>query len=437
MSKKYSKTLIIILILLIISVSIGFSYATYTKGVNNDNNNSSLIETNEILSVNYLNGKTYEYNDFKTNDELTKKISITNVSDKNTFVTISLMDVEKTSEDITLKVLDDNNNEVYNEKITNVDTEIIKTKELEPNKTICYMFIIINNSNETIKSFSANLLTYTETAKTEIKNFKDTILSNNKVKDHAISNVGREISDQDEGLIKTTDELGDTYYFRGKVTNNYVNIGGFMFRILRINGDDTIRLITEDAIDEKIAYNTNSEETEDYKTKLLLDNATIKSKLDNWLTNNFKDDIKYIVKNNYCNDINVSYEENNVDYLTPYSRNFIDDSPTLVCSGQITKSNVGLITVDEATFAGAYQNKINNNFFLYNPTIENGIWTMSGSKIVKDNNSVSGIVLMSNGSLNYDRKISMEFNIRPVINIDKNTNVLGDGTKDNPYTIKK
>ena len=436
MSKKYRKSLLITLILLIISISIGFSYASYIKEYTN-NSNSSLIETNEILSVNYLNGKTYEYHNFGSNEELTKKISITNVSDKKTYITISLMDVEKTSEDIFLKVIDNDNNEVYNEKITNVDTEIIKTKELDAGKTISYVFIIINNSNENIDEFSANLLTYTEVAKVEVKNFKDTLLSNNNVKNNAITSVGKEISNQDEGLIKTTDELGEAYYFRGKVVNNYVNIGGYTFRILRINGDDTIRLISEDAIDEKLAYNTNSEETEEYKTKLLLDNATIKTKLNNWLTNNFKDYNKYIVNGNFCNDINLSYEENNIEYLTPYSRNFVDNSPTLVCSGQITKTNVGLISVDEVTFAGAYQDKINNNYFLYNSTVESGIWTMSGSKIVKNNNSVSGIVLMSNGSLNYDRKISMEFNVRPVINIDKNTIVTGDGTKNDPYIIKK
>ena len=47
----------------------------------------------------------------------------------------------------------------------------------------------------------------------------------------------------EQGLYKTTDDLGLTYFFRGDVTNNNVYFGGFYWKIIRINGDGTIRLV--------------------------------------------------------------------------------------------------------------------------------------------------------------------------------------------------
>lgn len=46
-----------------------------------------------------------------------------------------------------------------------------------------------------------------------------------------------------KGLYMAQDDYGDSYYFRGKVENNYVSFAGFIWRIVRINGDGSIRLI--------------------------------------------------------------------------------------------------------------------------------------------------------------------------------------------------
>ena len=45
------------------------------------------------------------------------------------------------------------------------------------------------------------------------------------------------------GLYKSTDDYGDTYYYRGDVRNNWISFGGFLWRIVRINGDGSIRMI--------------------------------------------------------------------------------------------------------------------------------------------------------------------------------------------------
>ncbi len=47
----------------------------------------------------------------------------------------------------------------------------------------------------------------------------------------------------DEGLFTAEDDDGTSYYYRGAVRNNYVSFAGFMWRIIRRNGDGSIRLI--------------------------------------------------------------------------------------------------------------------------------------------------------------------------------------------------
>ena len=47
----------------------------------------------------------------------------------------------------------------------------------------------------------------------------------------------------DEGLFMTEDDEGESYYYRGAVKNNYVSFAGFTWRIIRRNGDGSVRMI--------------------------------------------------------------------------------------------------------------------------------------------------------------------------------------------------
>ena len=47
----------------------------------------------------------------------------------------------------------------------------------------------------------------------------------------------------DEGLFMAEDDEGESYYYRGAVKNNYVSFTGFIWRIIRRNGDGSIRMI--------------------------------------------------------------------------------------------------------------------------------------------------------------------------------------------------
>ena len=74
-------------------------------------------------------------------------------------------------------------------------------------------------------------------------NFKDRILALNEVKT-PITTPGKEISSESEALLASTeDDYGTSYYFRGAVKNNYVQFANKCWRIVRVGGDGSVKLI--------------------------------------------------------------------------------------------------------------------------------------------------------------------------------------------------
>ncbi len=59
--------------------------------------------------------------------------------------------------------------------------------------------------------------------------------------DGTVQVTGRE--DTTGYLCSAPDDYGSSYYYRGNVENNWVKFGGYYWRILRINGDGSIRMI--------------------------------------------------------------------------------------------------------------------------------------------------------------------------------------------------
>lgn len=62
-----------------------------------------------------------------------------------------------------------------------------------------------------------------------------------------LTKVAEEINSSTEKILSITqDDDGASYYYRGNVTDNYVTFADMCWRIVRINGDGTIRLVLED-----------------------------------------------------------------------------------------------------------------------------------------------------------------------------------------------
>ena len=319
MRKKYKTTLLLLAILLLISIGVSISYAHYEKALQN-NPNDTLVTSDEYLSINYLDGNYYDIKSFKENDTIVKKISITNVTTKELYVTIALMDINKETNDLNVRLLDKDNNEVYNESLGNIDTELIKTKELAAGQTMSYTVYLTYNGKEDNYGLTANLIAYKELIKKDRKTLKELILANNNLS-QLQTNIG-EVATNPEGLIEVQNDTASTYYFRGSVTNNYVKFANVMFRIVRINEDGSVRLITDNLLDDKAPYKKTVPNIED-AGNVLLSTSNIKETLNDFYNNTLSDYQKYVVDSNFCSENTYYIEEENKKAVDTLLLNYI------------------------------------------------------------------------------------------------------------------
>lgn len=103
--------------------------------------------------------------------------------------------------------------------------------------------IILNRANEplTFEIKKEGPVKPDETTKILLK---DKIMGDNTLKS-GIPNFN--INDT-MGFYQSNDNSGNSYYFRGAVTNNYVSFADLIWRVVRINGDNSIRLVLNDFI---------------------------------------------------------------------------------------------------------------------------------------------------------------------------------------------
>ena len=282
------------------------------------------------------------------------------------------------------------------------------------------------------------------------------------------------IDDKTNGIYSAKDDLGTSYYFRGNVTNNYVKFANKYWRIIRINGDGSIRMIyagtsahangydDSSANDMSIgtsafnsSYNDNTYVGYMYgtagattyaNTHSNTTNSTIKTKLDSWydtyIVNTGNEG--YIADAIYCNDRSVSsgtgIGTTVTDYAAKIRRN--NRQPTLKCtnnSDKFTKSTtigngkltkmIGLITSDEVMYAGGTTSN-NQEYYLYSGF---WYWTMapysfaSGDAIVR---YVRDSGVLSNCRVSYTSGA-----VRPVVSLKSDAISRGSGTAESPFLV--
>ena len=267
------------------------------------------------------------------------------------------------------------------------------------------------------------------------------------------------VATTDEGVYKVSDGMygGYSYYWRGAVTNNYVKFGGFCWRIIRINGDGSIRMIydgttchangtsTADSIAKTgVAYNTSYKQsnhvgwtysgTSQRTTSGTASNA--KTQLESWYNSNLASHASKIADGKYCNDRNAGSGytwaiNGSTFFYAGYKRLYEDYTPTLSCpTGDVYTLKVGLITADEVEFAGGNK-ATNKSYYLYNGQ---DYWTMSPYRWWT---GTSAVVFLVNGigNLLYD-DVFKTYGLRPVINLKSDVIFSsGNGTQSNPYVV--
>ncbi len=326
-------------------------------------------------------------------------------------------------------------------------------------------------------------------------NLKDRILALNEVKT-PITTPGAAVSTASEALLASAeDDYGTSYYFRGAVTNNYVEFANKCWRIVRVGGDGSVKLILHNDNTAGVAnpcdsannsasaafarysgttytsafneysddnayvgfkYGTPGSSTYE-ATHANTNKSTILTNLETWYNNNLKAYESVIDDNVWCNDktnvtdtsydwsyggnaTGLGYGTNKTYYgatrrLVSTIGSAGGTGPSLKCTGELSKINlkVGLITADELAFAG-YAFFINNTTtYLQENATDTYWWSLSPFYFL---DSYAGVwnVIGSDGGFDIGR-VYYASGLRPSISLKPSTNVTGNGTSSTPYII--
>ena len=283
------------------------------------------------------------------------------------------------------------------------------------------------------------------------------------------------------GLFETQDNKGSSYYFRGVVENNFVQFAERMWRVMRINGDGSIRLVLNgntganqkfnlSSLTPKVnqvgfTYNNSKSCTNDSPCEVIYDNLTnkfsndnfvgtdseIKKYLETWYTTNLAEYDDKIVAGYFCNDSSYgSGTESNFSYGA-YKRICQDREPTLICPdpkgidgtmqtyGGIYRTKIGLLSADEVNMAGIACNTsyvaVEPNY-LYNGDV---FWTMSPDSV--SSTSYGFLFYYTKERFIAAGAKSSSIYVVPVINLKPHIELYTDspinpGTETNPYKVK-
>ncbi len=248
--------------------------------------------------------------------------------------------------------------------------------------------------------------------------FADIIFKSTPPKEDMVTKFG-EAATTNEGLIMGKDDFGTTYFYRGKVDNNYVKFADYTWRIVRVNGDGSVRLVLDGLLDTNSKY---------YESGFQYSESAVKDVLNDFYTTKLSEYADFIATSNFCNDITT--QDGN---YTSYNRIFVDNIISFNCLSEKYLSTIGLLTTDEAVAAGGAYDIPNNNYYLYNPKIGKNYYLMSSYKAVDE--VYYPYIISTQGTISSQNGTTLS-GVRPVINIIKNITVTGKGTSDNPYVIK-
>ena len=297
-------------------------------------------------------------------------------------------------------------------------------------------------------------------------------------------------------LASTVDDYGTSYYFRGAVKNNYIEFANKCWRIVRVGGDGSVKLILHndnkagaanpcDAANNsasaafarysgetyKSAFNTFTNDnvyvgfkygipySNTYEaTHANTNKSTILTNLEAWYNNNLSTYEKVIADTVWCNDktnvtdttynpLNMSNVNGlgygtNVTYygatqrLVSTSDSAEGTGPSLKCNGELSKitSKVGLITADELVFAGYAYDENNTTTYLQENATDTYWWSLSPSSFDGSDARVWGV--RSNFGYFDHIGVGNARGVRPSISLISSTIISsGSGTSEDPYVV--
>lgn len=191
-------------------------------------------------------------------------------------------------------------------------------------------------------------------------------------------------------LGTVNDNHGVSYYYKADANNNYIVVNNQMFRIIRINGDGTLRIMLNDVV---LASDYGNE---------VYTSSNLRNVLKNWYNLNMSN-LSYVVQGDFDNNNYEGYEVENLIDFESYLYDYV---------GTLSVREVELMSID-----------VKSNFL----DTFNGVWLMNPSGFDKAYYIKEGKVLIGG--------LLETHNVRPVINIKVN-GLKGEGTLNNPYTFE-
>ena len=461
--KKQKRVMIYVMIVSLICV-VGVSYAFFTAGMSSETSTTVRADAG-TMKITYNGGANINLAGIYPKDDVwaTKTITVTgnNTTDAEMYYKLTLVvdsNTFKTDDPLQYELVSTNTS-TNGEIIPNISKTDITGTSIELGSG---HFVKANNAKHTYllkiyypkkttsqnanqgAAFSAHVeITSAKAPKTNGK-LSELVLYNNEVKT-PITAPGKEVSTASEALLASTpDDYGTSYYFRGAVKNNYVEFAKKCWRIVRVGGDSSVKLIlhndnptgvanpcdaannSEDAAfarysgtTYKSAFNTNTDDnayvgfmygtpgSSTYAdTHANTNKSTILTNLETWYNNNLKTYESAIDDTIWCNDktnvtdttykplwadvngLGLGYGKNVTYYgatkrLVSTSDSAGGTGPSLKCNGELSKINskVGLITADELAFAG-YAYNIRNTVTYLKENTSGEWWSLSPSDYI-------------------------------------------------------
>ena len=272
-------------------------------------------------------------------------------------------------------------------------------------------------------------------------------------------------------LCSAPDDYGNSYYFRGNVQNNYVYFANLYWRIIRINGDGSIRMIYDGTTahangeasgDRKIGDSAFNDKDDDNayvgymygtpasssydETHANINDSTIKKYVDSWYESNIKgtDFEQYLADAIFCNDRQLISGKGYAKYSSSY--NVYRGTNKIFCQKNDAFTHrdnaignsalnyaIALLTRTEAILAGGYTDD-NKKYYLYSG---NAVWLQTPVDAFNEVERARNADLTEGGSP-YGTgcsTVTCNLGVKPVINLKAGSLTIGDGSISNPYKI--
>ena len=513
--KKHKRIMIYVMIISLICV-VGVSYAFFTAGMSSETSTTVRADAG-TMKITYDGGANINLAGIYPKDDVwaTKTITVTgnNTTDAEMYYKLTLVvdsNTFKTDDPLQYELVSTNTS-TNGEIIPNISKKDITGTSIELGNG---HFVKANNAKHTYllkiyypkkatsqnanqgAAFSAHV-EITSTKAPTVSNLAKVILANNEVK-APLTTPGAAISTADEALLASAeDDYGTSYYFRGAVTNNYVEFANKCWRIVRVSGDGSVKLILHndnptgaanpcDAANNsasaafarysgetyKSAFNEKTDDnaylgfmygaagaTDYASTHANTNKSTILTNLETWYNNNISDYADKIADTVWCNDKTIvkdttynpsSYGGNATGLgfginktwygaaqrLLSTSGSAGGTGPSLKCNGDLSKINskVGLITADELAFAG-YAYGLENSTTYLQENATDTYWCSLSPGLFNGSYALVWYIIGSSGDFAHVY-VFYTSGVRPSISLKSTTNVTGNGTSEDPYVVE-